>query len=99
MNCAPSSAACCSATNSQTDACPGGSIGRTMKPDDISRRASRRCTIDAAMAAERRSRDQKGVLRWNVDLYEGNYSMAGMLRGRRAEEKAVEEQTPADGRK
>jgi hypothetical protein len=31
--------------------------------------------------------------------HEGNYSMAGMLRGRRAEEKAVEEQTPADGRK
>jgi hypothetical protein len=51
------------------------------------------------MAAESRSRDQKGVLRWNVDLYEGNYSMTGVLRGRRAEEKAVEEQTPADGRK
>jgi hypothetical protein len=31
--------------------------------------------------------------------HEGNYSMAGMLKGRRAEEKAVEEQAPKDGRK
>jgi hypothetical protein len=31
--------------------------------------------------------------------HEGNYSMTGMLRGRRAEEKAVEERATTDGRK